>query len=82
LVKNGKFKIPMTDNGARTTSTKLTDTDHGHATRTLSEGTREFPDQKVYSHVQSIGYKKSMWKNQETQVFSRQREIFGKIAVL
>jgi len=34
-----KFKIQMTDDGARATSTKLADTDHGHghATRTLSE---------------------------------------------
>jgi len=41
LVKNGKFKIQMADDGVPTTSTKLTDTDpgHGHATQTLSEGT-------------------------------------------
>jgi len=28
-----KFKIQMADDGVQTTSTKLTDTDHGHETR-------------------------------------------------
>jgi len=40
-----KFKIQMADDGARAKSTKHTDNEHGHATRSLSEG--EFGQQPL-----------------------------------
>ena len=45
-VQMPKGKIQMTNDGARATSTKLTDNEHEHATRTLSEGTIVFTNEK------------------------------------
>ena len=70
-VQMPKGKIQITDDGFRTTSTKLTDTDHGHGHESWSEGTTVFPYEEYLFILYPKAYENLTYENGKLRTVDR-----------